>query len=106
MNAITTIRVDESTLERAHRAAIRVHCPGCDEFEMAARVDLATIRDQATFGMARATDSAAVLLGEVAKLAGHAVFAQQPASALIRIKTALTLTMLAARSVDRVTRDG
>jgi hypothetical protein len=106
MNAPTTIRVDESTTERAYRHAITIHCPNEPEMSMAARVDLATLRDQATAATRRATDSAAVILGEIARLAGGAVFSPMPASALIRIKSALDLTMIAARSIDRVTRDG
>lgn len=106
MNAPAKIRVDESTTERAYRHAITIHCPNESEIAMAARVDLATIRDQASAAIRRATDSAAVLLSEIAKLAGGAVFAPMPTSDLIRIKSALDLTMMAARSIDRVTRDG
>lgn len=110
MNAITTIRPDESihgsTVERAHRHAISVHCPDCNEMEMAARVDLAMMRDAAMVGVRRASDSAAILLGEVTRLAMHAVYAPMPASQLIRVKAALTLTMMAARELERVQRDG
>jgi hypothetical protein len=101
VNAVTSINV-----ESAHEAAINVHCPGGDAMSRATRVELAILRDQATFGMSRATDSAAVLLGEVSRLAGAAVYAPRPASDLLRILSALKLTMMAARSIDRVTRDG
>ena len=106
MNAHTTIRVDETVTERAHAHTIRVHCPGCDDMELAARCDLAMMRDAAMVGVNRAGDSAAVLLGEVTRLAMHAVYAPMPASKLIRIKAALTLTMMAAREIERVERDG
>lgn len=73
---------------------------------MATRVEIAELRDQAAVGIARATDSAAALLGEVSRLATFAVYAQQPTSQLLRILSALNLTMMAARSIDRVTRNG
>ena len=95
-----------SVEQRAHRHAISIHCPNCDEMEMAARVDLAAMRDAATIGIARASDSAAAILAEVSRLATGAVFAPLPASQLIRIRAALSFTMEAARAVDRVTRDG
>jgi hypothetical protein len=100
------IRVDENQIEAAHRQAISVHCPNCGEIEMAARVDLATLRDQATIGIARATNSAGALLSEVARLATSAVYAPVPASRLIRIKSALDLTMMAARALERAQRNG
>lgn len=106
MNAPTTIRVDESAAERAHRHAITIHCSNEPEMSMAARCDIAVIRDQAAVGMRRATESAAVILGEISRLATSAVYAPMPASDLIRIKSALDLTMLAARSIDRITRNG
>ena len=101
-----TIRIDENRIEAAHRHAISIHRPNCSEIEMAVRVDLATLRDQATMGIARATDSAAVLLGEVSRLATAAVYASAPASQLIRIKSALDLTMMAARALERAQRNG
>ncbi|MCW2763372.1 MAG: hypothetical protein JWR85_3573 [Marmoricola sp.] len=71
---------------------------------MAVRVELASIRDQAAVGISRATDSAAVLLGEVSRLATFAVYARKPANELFRVKCALVFTMMAARGLDRVTR--
>ena len=101
-----TIRVDETSQEAAYRTAISVHCPGRDEMEMAARIDIAMMRDAATVGMSRASDSAVVLLGEVSRLAAIAVYASAPASRLIRIRAALGLTMEAARALERVQRNG
>ena len=92
--------------ERAHRAAISLHCPNCDEMEMAARCDLAALRDAAAAGIGRAGDSAAVLLHEVARLATQAVYAPAPASQLIRLRSALSFTVEAARALERVTQDG
>lgn len=93
--------------ERAHRAAIALHCPGCtDEMEMAARCDLAVLRDAASVGAMRAGDSAAVLLSEVTRLATAAVYAPWPASRLIRTYAALSFTVEAARALERVTADG
>lgn len=110
MNAMAPIRADESvhgsTIERAHRHAIAIHCPGCDEMEMAARVELAMMRDAAMVGVRRANDSAALMLGEVSRLAMHAVYSSMPTSKLLRLKAALTITMMAAREVERFQRDG
>lgn len=110
MNAITQIRADETIHgtvgERAYRHSISIHCPNCDEMEMAARCDLAAMRDAAMVGVQRASDSAAILLGEVARLAMNAVYSPMPTSRLIRLKAALTLTMMAAREVQRVQQDG
>lgn len=106
MNAVTPIRLDESEAERAYRQAISIHCPHGSEMEMAARVELAQLRDQAAIGMSRATDSACALLSEVSKLATMAVYAQRPESDLLRIRSALNLTMMAARALDRATRNG
>lgn len=96
------IRVDPSPAERAHRRTISIHCPNCDEVEMAARCDLAAMRDQASAGVMRACDPAAVILGEVVKLAAAAVYAPLPASQLLRIRSALGFTIEAARAVERV----
>lgn len=98
MKADATINGD--TAERAHRFSISIHCPNCDEMEMAARCDLAAMRDAAMIGAHRATDSASAILGEVARLAANAVYAPMPTSRLIRLRAALTLTMMAAREVD------
>jgi hypothetical protein len=107
MNAHTTIRVDETTSEASYRHAISLHCPNCTEFEMAARVDIATIRDQASAGVHRAkTDSAAAMLLVVAQDATSAVYAQRQFGDLMRLKSALTLSMMAAREMERAQRNG
>jgi hypothetical protein len=110
VNMVTPIRADESihgtVAERAHAHLIRMHCPTGDEMELAARCDLATLRDAALVGSRKAGDAASVMLGEVCRLASHAVYAAIPTSRLIRIKAALTLTMMAAREIERVERDG
>jgi hypothetical protein len=100
------IRMDETAGERAHRRSISIHCPNCNEMEMAARCDIAAIRDSATAAIARVSDSAGVMLGEVSRLATQAVFAPLPFERLLRIKGALTLTMMAVREIERAQRDG
>jgi uncharacterized membrane protein len=102
----TPIRADESDQERAYRAAISIHCPSQCEQDMAARVSLAMMRDQASTGMARACPMAATLLGEVMSAAAVAVYAPAPTSYLMRLRSALWLTMEAARAVERAQRDG
>ena len=112
MNAPANIRVarpvsvDPTPEERAYAATISIHCPNCDEMEMAARCDIAMMRDLAIRGAVKATASAAIMLGEVARIATSAVYAPLPASQLIRIRSALNLSMEAARAVERVQRDG
>lgn len=95
-----------SDAEYAYRRTISIHCPNCNDMEMAYRVQLAMIRDNAMAGATRATDSAAVILGEVCRLATASVFAPAPLSHLIRLRGTLNLTMDAARAVERVCRDG
>lgn len=110
MNAITAIRPDESirgtAIERAHAKAISELCPGCDEMEMAVRVELAMLRDAATVGMARASGAAAPILDQVVRLATYTVHADVPTSRLLRVRSALTFTIEAARAVERALRDG
>lgn len=72
---------------------------------MAARCDLAAIRDQATTGMRRA-QVAGGILREVSIMAGDAVFAPISTSRLLRLRASLNLTMIAARDVERAHRDG
>jgi hypothetical protein len=103
VNAITaiTIPIEDSP----HRRAISIHCPNCPEFEMASRVHLATLRDQAGKGMHRASsESAYVLLLEVARTAAVAVYAKRPIGELMMLVSALKLTMEAARALERVAR--
>lgn len=96
--------INGSTAERAHRHAISIHCPNCDETNMAVRVELAMLRDAATVGARVASDSASVILGEIVRLTTGAIFAPIPTSQLLRLNAALTITMMAAREVERVTR--
>jgi len=105
MNVKADATVNGDTAERAHRHSISIHCPNCDEMEMAARCDLAAMRDAAMIGAQRAGESASVILGEIARLSMHAVYAPLPTSQLIRLKAALTITMMAAREIERVSRN-
>jgi len=100
------IRLDELPIEATYRHAISIHCPNIDEMEMAARVDLAGMRDAAMAGFYRASPSAQSLLREVSNLAMNAVYAPLPTSRLLHIRAALKLTMMAAREIERVQRDG
>lgn len=104
MTALT--RADETTTERAYRHAITIHCPNEPEMSMAARVDIATIRDQASAGIIRATEPVGIILREVANLATGAVYRPLPTSTLIRVRGALQLMMDAARILDRTVRGG
>lgn len=90
--------------ERAYRHTISIHCPNRDEMELAVRCDLATIRDQATAGVSRASVEAAGLLAEVSRLATHAVYAEMDTGRLLRLRLALMMTVEAAREIERVSR--
>ena len=98
--------VDASPRERAYAATIAIHCPGCDEMEMAARCDMAAMRDAACVGMNRASESAATLLNEVSRMAQATVYAPVPFRQLLRVLGVMKLTMMAAREIERVQRDG
>jgi hypothetical protein len=110
MNAMTQIHADDraqvSPIERAHRRTLTELHPGIDDLEMAARVGLVMIRDQASFGWSRACPEAAEILRIVDQQAGEAVHAPFPTSRLLRIRWSLELTMMAARAVERAQRDG
>lgn len=110
MNALTSIRADENihgtVTQRAYRHTINTLCPGCEELNMAARVDIAMMRDAAMVGVERASEQAATMLYEVVKLATQAVYAPLPTSRLLRIRAACSFIMEAARTVDLVLRDG
>jgi hypothetical protein len=100
------IRVDPTTAERAHRHSISVHLPNCDEMEMAVRCDLAALRDTAGAAAPRAEPAASVILAEVSRYAGAAVYASLPTSRLLRLVAALKLTMMAAQDLDQASRNG
>lgn len=96
------VRFDMLPEEEAYTQAISIHCPNCDEMEMASRVDIAMMRDASVRAMPTVSESAAVLLNEVSKIATHAVYAPLASSDLLRIRFALGLTMEAARGLERV----
>lgn len=97
-----TVRFDMLPEEAAYTAAITIHCPNCDEMEMASRVDIAMMRDSSARAAVTASESAAVLLNEVAKIATYTVYAPLSVSDLLRVRFALGLTMEAARGLERV----
>lgn len=106
MTPLPPISPDVTPLHRAYAAAIGVHCPDCDEMEMAARCDIAAMRDAASVGMAKASESTCVVLAEVSRMAAASVYAPMPFSQLLRVEGMLRLTMMAAREIERVQRDG
>ena len=107
MNAITKIERDRDLDGCPYARAISIHCPNISSWEMAARVELAMLRDQAAKGMHLAeTDSAYVLLLEVARTASPAVYAKRRVGDLMMLVSALKLTMMSARALERAQRDG
>jgi hypothetical protein len=97
--------MDESSHEAAHRHAISIHCPNQDEMQMAARVDIAIMRDAASVGLARVCEAAAPLLQQVSTVAAKVVYAQVSARDLMLARSALAITMEAARAMERAFRD-
>lgn len=73
---------------------------------MAARVDLAMMRDLAVTGKQRAGAEAADILAVVSRVATDAVYAPVPTSRLLRIRSALGLVIEAARALERATSNG
>ncbi|MFM9829746.1 MAG: hypothetical protein ACKVOB_13555 [Sphingomonas sp.] len=104
MNAPANINTGDA-LRDAHAQTIATLIGVRDETEMAARVSLAMLRDQATAGSARAVDSAAAILQVIAAIAANAVYSGTPTSQLIRLHASLSFTMEAARHVDRAMRE-
>lgn len=92
--------------ERAYRTSINVFCPGENEVAIACRVDLAIMRDQASAGLAHATESAWAILSEVARITTINVYAPLKTKQLLHLRAALTLTMEAARAMQRAQRNG
>lgn len=110
MNAPAQIRADESILgttqERALRHAISIHCPNQSEFAMACRVDIAMMRDQASAGMFRASQTAAALLAQVARAGSSWAYAPADDRQLVMVRSALRQTIDAARALERARVDG
>lgn len=100
------IRVDETGAEAAHRRSISMHCPNQDEATMAARCDIAAMRDQATSGRFRAGEAAGAILATASRVATEAVYAPLDFRRLQRIRAALHLTIEAARAMERAVADG
>lgn len=101
------IRVDESDFECAVRRAISIHCPNDDEMTMAARVDIATMRDLAVTGRQREiAEAAGDILAVVSRVATDAVYAPASCGRLLRIRSALGLAIEAARAIERATSNG
>ncbi len=100
------VRMDDTEQERSYRAAISVHCPNENEVSMACRVDLAIMRDQASAGLARASESAFAILSEVARITAIEVYAPRTTKHLLHLRGALTLTMEAARQMHRAQNNG
>lgn len=101
MNAPARIRPDVETLEAAHRAAISIHCPNEDELDMANRVAIAAIRDQASAGLRRCSGETAGILAEVSRLATAAVYAPMPPGKLHMTRFALASVLESARHLER-----
>lgn len=110
MNAPARINVPSDGLyewspaERAHRAAISIHCPNESADAMKCRVALAMIRDQAGVGMLRCSDDAHGVLAEVQRQATLAVYAPVGVGRLYLKKLALESLMQAARMIERAQR--
>lgn len=92
--------------ERAHRAAISIHCPNDGELKMGYRARIAALRDQASAALRVCSDDAAGVLTEVARIATLSVYAPMDSKQLVLRAAALTLAMDAARAMERASRNG
>lgn len=104
MNAVTAIHLpapEYSDTERAHRAAITIHCPNENEAKMACRVAIAMMRDRASMGMNQCSDAAYPILLAVARQATAAVYKQASAKELFLTRCGLRTAMEAARMLER-----
>lgn len=101
MSAQTQIRPDVETIEAAYRTSISIHCPNEDELDMANRVAIAAIRDQAAAGLRRCSDETAGVLTAVSQLATAAAYAPMPPGKLHMTRFALASLMESARTLER-----
>lgn len=101
MNAQTKIRPDTKSVDAAYRASISIHCPNEGELDMANRVAIAAIRDQASAGLRRCSNETAAILAEVSRLATAAAYAPMPPGKLHMTRFALASLMESARTLER-----
>jgi hypothetical protein len=101
----TTAEVFPQTdAERAYRAAISIHLPNEGEVQMACRVQIAMMRDQASAALSRCSDAAYGVLLEVSKQAATAAYAPMEPRRLMLLRSALTLAIDAARALERANK--
>lgn len=110
MTAQSRIVADAATLEAGYRATISLHCPNENELDLANRVAIAALRDQASAGLRRCSDEAAPILTAVTQLATAAAYAPMPPGKLHMTRFALASLMESARTLERAVnwtrRDG
>lgn len=107
MNApanIFTIPDVASDLERGYRASVSIHFPNADPFTMQARCELMALRDRAAAALRVCCDDAYPILSHVSRLATLYALADRPASALLRVESACSVMIEAARMVERGVR--
>ena len=95
------------TTDQAYEATITTFLPGLNDWQMSVRIELARMRDQALTGVRRAdNDTAILLLREIGRVAAELVYAEMPASRLMRAHSGLWLMMQAAQAMEAVQRNG
>ncbi len=106
MNAPARIVAAETESQQEARREIETRLPGSTEFDMACRVDLILMRDQAWAGMGRACPSAATLLCQAARIATDWAYAPASSRDLVMTRSAIRMTIDAARALERAGVDG
>lgn len=106
MNAPARIVPIETAQQTQARRELELRLPRTTDFEMACRVDIILMRDQAWAGMVRAGPSAATLLCQAARIATEWAYADATAKDLLMTRSALRQTIDAARALERARVDG
>jgi len=88
--------------ERAHRAAISIHCPNDGKMEL--RVKVAELRDRAGAAMSRCCDEAYPYLLQISRQASVVVYAPISAKRMMFTIIALNAAIDAANAMERASR--
>lgn len=93
-----------SDLERGYRASVSIHFPNVDPFTMQCRVELMALRDKSAAALRVCCDDAYPILSHVSRLSTLYALADRPASALLRVESACSVMIEAARMIERGVR--
>ena len=104
MNAITKITTAdpfERPQDRAYRASVSIHYPNIDDVEMATRVDIMAMRDQAYAAQRKCCDDALPILAECHRTGSLAALSGRDTRRLVQVRMAMWMMIEAARCMER-----